>query len=93
MKITFTKHYLEAEITPDDLQLELPCPGTVGQGGCLFGRMPGGGICPVCHGVGIVPTALGLHILSFSIRHAAQYRKDMKGKPDDAISISQMAGK
>jgi hypothetical protein len=81
MKITFTKHYLEAQITPDDLELEAPCPGTAGRGGCTLGKLPSGGVCPVCHGRGIVPTALGLHFLAFVIRHAGQYRKDMNGKP------------
>ena len=70
----------EIELDPQDLELEALCPGTVGEG-CSLGRNRSGGTCATCGGSGIVMTAMGEHLMSFLIRHAAGYReKQKKGK-------------
>jgi DnaJ-class molecular chaperone len=67
MKITLANGYMEAEIEPEDLILERPCPT------CLVGRSPSGADCSTCNGRGIVVTPLGLHILSFVVKTEKAY--------------------
>lgn len=88
MKITFTRHCLESEITPDDLPLEAPCPGTVGEG-CSFGRKKGtNDFCSTCSGKGYVMTGLGLHVMAFVIRNAEKYRDDLKKAEVERVKLS-----
>jgi hypothetical protein len=59
---------MEAEIQPQDLELEKPCPA------CLLGRNKNGGDCSTCNGRGIVVTPLGLHIMAFVVNNAKAFR-------------------
>lgn len=72
MKITLADGFMEAEIQPQDLELEASCPA------CRLGKLPSGANCSTCEGRGIVATPLGLHILAFVIKQAPHYRSAMK---------------
>ena len=87
MKITLANGWMEAEIQPQDLELEIPCP----EKACVLGRNRSGGNCSCCEGRGIVPTTLGLHVLAFVMRNAAWYRQEMKKHPGAIPSVSESA--